>query len=186
MRIVHAQQLRRLPRVTRPRFSSRLPMKQLWAPWRIRYILQPKPDTCFLCDAAAGPDDRAALVLARTERCLCMMNRYPYNPGHLLVAPNRHEGELDQLTPEEMADALALVQRSVSVLREAMSPEGFNVGANLGRVAGAGAPDHLHFHVVPRWNGDTNFMAVFADVKSIPQALEELYDDLRPRFASRG
>ena len=157
-------------------------MQQLWAPWRIELIRQPKEDGCFLCDATAGRDDREALLLCRTELSICVMNRYPYNSGHLLVAPQRHEGDMVLLTPDELADSALLVQRSVAILREAMAPNAFNLGANLGKAAGAGVPGHLHFHVVPRWDGDTNFMPVVADVKSIPQALDALYDELKPKF----
>ncbi len=158
-------------------------MNQLWAPWRIEFIRQPKGDACFLCDAVAGDDDRGALLLCRTGLSICIMNRYPYNAGHLLVAPKRHVGEIEDLTPEELADAWQLVQRSVGILREAMSPEGFNLGANLGKAAGAGVPGHIHFHIVPRWGGDTTFMPVVGDVKSVPQALDQLYAELSPRFA---
>lgn len=157
-------------------------MRQLWAPWRLDFILQPKPDTCFFCDAIAGPDDREALLLVRAEQAICIMNRYPYNSGHLMVAPTRHEGDIEAFEADGLASMQQLLQRSVAILRETMSPEGFNIGLNLGKVAGAGVADHLHWHIVPRWNGDTNFMPVLGDVKVVPQALTELYDQLKPKF----
>ena len=157
-------------------------MRQLWAPWRLDYILQPKPDTCFFCEAVSGADDREALLLGRDDRAICIMNRYPYNNGHLMVAPTRHEGDIEKLEADELANMQQLLQRAVAILRESMSPEGFNIGLNLGEIAGAGVADHLHWHIVPRWNGDTNFMPVLGDVKVVPQALAELYDQLRPKF----
>lgn len=157
-------------------------MQQLWAPWRLQFILQPKTDACFLCDAARGDDDRGCLLLCRTEWSICVMNRYPYNNGHLLVAPQRHEGDLEQLRPEELTDMNLLLQRTLAVLREAIAPQGFNIGANIGKVAGAGIADHLHMHVVPRWDGDTNFMPVLSDVKVVPQSIDDLYGSLRPKF----
>lgn len=159
-------------------------MQQLWAPWRLQFILQPKPDACFLCEAVRGGDERVALLLCRTEWSICLMNRYPYNNGHLLIAPQRHEGDLGKLEPEELTDMSLLLQRTVTVLREAMAPHGFNIGANIGAAAGAGVADHLHLHVVPRWEGDTNFMPVLGDVKVVPQSIDELYDSLRPKFDS--
>ena len=157
-------------------------MEQIWAPWRLAFIKSPKPDTCFLCDAVHGDDDRGSLLLCRTDLSICIMNRYPYNNGHLMVAPNRHEGDLGRLTGDELADMALLLQRSVAALRETVGPHGFNIGANLGKVAGAGVPDHLHLHIVPRWDGDTNFMPVTGDTKVVPQALDDLYDQLRPKF----
>jgi len=139
-------------------------------------------DGCLFCDAPSRGDDRGALILARGERAFVILNAYPYNPGHLMVAPLRHVGELEALAPDELAGADELLQRCVRVLREAMEPEGFNVGMNLGRVAGAGIPGHVHWHVVPRWNGDTNFMPVIGETRVLPQLLEETYDRLKPLF----
>ncbi|MCB2228474.1 MAG: HIT domain-containing protein [Desulfarculaceae bacterium] len=158
-------------------------MENLWAPWRMTYILdEDKPEGCIFCLAGdgKGADD---LVLGVGEHSLVMMNKYPYNNGHLLVAPRRHLPGLDQLSPEEMADLLATVRLSVQALREIMHPEGFNVGLNLGRVAGAGIEEHMHFHVVPRWGGDTNFMTVFGEVRVIPEHIRATYENLRPYFA---
>lgn len=159
-------------------------MKRLWAPWRMEYIESAIAGErgCFLCAAARGSDDRKSLVVHRGEKCFVIMNRFPYNNGHVMVAPYRHVAELGGLSREEGMELLDLVALSISVLREVMRPDGFNVGINLGRAAGAGVEDHLHVHVVPRWAGDTNFMPVLADVKVIPELLEQTYDKLRAAF----
>jgi len=158
-------------------------MENLWAPWRMTYILEEdKPDGCIFCLASDGKG-ADNLVLGVGELTLVMMNKYPYNNGHLLVAPRRHVPGLDQLDDQEMADLLATVRLSVEALRQVMNPEGFNVGLNLGRVAGAGIEEHMHFHVVPRWGGDTNFMTVFGEVRVIPEHIRATYDKLRPYFA---
>jgi ATP adenylyltransferase len=144
----------------------------------------PPPTECFLCayPAQASAHDRANLVLHREARAYVLLNRYPYNSGHLLVAPYLHSGDLARL-PEADASALfALVQRSVDALYAVYQPDGYNVGMNLGVAAGAGVPDHLHVHVVPRWNGDTNFMPALGETKVLPESLEQTYDRLRPRF----
>lgn len=140
-------------------------------------------DECFLCAAAAGTiDDEAAYVLAREEHAVGLLNAYPYNPGHLMVAPRRHVAELEALEPDELADASALLQRSIRALKAVSSPDGFNVGMNLGRVAGAGVPGHLHWHVIPRWNGDTNFVTVTGETRVLPELLADSYTKLRPAF----
>src|SRR5437764_1796660 len=147
--------------------------RPLWAPWRIEYITGPKDGECIFC--AAGPaahQDPAHEPIDRTVHCLTILNAYPYAPGHVMIAPVRHVGALDDLTAEEMLETMQLARRSILAIRHAMSPEGFNVGLNLGKVAGAGIADHLHLHVVPRWEGDTNFMPLLADTHVIPQALE--------------
>jgi ATP adenylyltransferase len=148
----------------------------------IRSAVAEEPEGCFFCEALAKREDETTFVLARGGQAFVILNTYPYNPGHLMVATNRHAGELEELTPEEMADAGALLQRSVHALRESSSPDGFNVGMNLGRVAGAGIPGHLHWHVVPRWNGDTNFMPVVGETKVMPELLAETYRRLRPFY----
>ncbi len=153
--------------------------QSLWAPWRMEYILAPRGGACFLCEAFAGDDDRATLVLLRGASCAVVMNRYPYNNGHLLVAPFRHVAEPADLSRGERAETMDLVERCVALLRRTVSPDGFNIGINLGKAAGAGLEAHLHTHVVPRWNGDTNFMPVLGGVKVIPQALDELWERLR-------
>ncbi len=153
-------------------------MQNLWAPWRMTYIggIDKQDAGCFLCAAAKGDDDH--LVLWRNELTFCMLNRFPYNNGHLLISPIRHEGHVENLRPEELSALMADSTRAQQLLRRVMYPHGFNWGLNVGRCAGAGLVDHLHMHVVPRWDGDTNFMPVFADVKIIPQALEDLHQRL--------
>ncbi len=158
-------------------------MERLWAPWRMTYISAATPDAnavptndCFICGGLADTRDRENHVLLRGQRSTVFLNRYPYNNGHLLVAPLAHKGGLDDLNSEELLDLQEVVRRGVRQLSELMKPEGFNVGLNLGRSAGAGLPGHLHWHVVPRWNGDTNFMPVLGDTKVISQSLDALYD----------
>ena len=155
-------------------------MDHLWAPWRLSYVAAPKPisgeDPCFICRGLAADDDRANLIALRTRQAVVILNRFPYNNGHLLVAPRAHKGRLDDLGPDELLEVMETLRRMVGALEGLMRPDGFNIGLNLGRAAGAGLPGHLHWHIVPRWNGDTNFMPVLADVKVIPQALDALYD----------
>ncbi len=140
---------------------------------------------CFLCSKPHQGDDAAALILARSGAAFVLLNAFPYNPGHLMVAPSRHVGELEALTDEELLDASHLLQRSTAALTTGMEPQGFNVGLNLGRVAGAGIPGHLHWHVVPRWNGDTNFMPVLGETRVLPESLERTYAKLKPLFQGR-
>jgi ATP adenylyltransferase len=155
-------------------------MDQLWAPWRLSYVAAAQPpsacDACFLCAGLADNDDRKHLIALRTSLSVVMLNRFPYNNGHLLIAPRSHKGRLDDLTSEELLETMETLRQMVRVLEELMHPDAFNIGLNLGRAAGAGLPGHLHWHIVPRWNGDTNFMPVLADVKVIVQALDSLYD----------
>jgi len=134
---------------------------------------------CFLCEALKAAEDKDCLVLWRAELTFCIINRYPYNNGHLLIAPNRHVGDVEELTTEEMTAIMSDTVRAQKILTNVCHPHGFNWGLNIGRAAGAGLIDHLHMHIVPRWSGDTNFMPVFADVKVIPQALENLCSLLR-------
>jgi ATP adenylyltransferase len=161
-------------------------MDQLWAPWRLAYIANPKPpgvdDECFICKGLAQSDDRANLILHRGPRSSVVLNRFPYNNGHLLVAPSTHKGQLADLDDGESLELQQTLTRLVAVMHDAMHPDGYNIGLNLGRVAGAGLPGHLHWHLVPRWNGDTNFMPVLADVKVISQSLDSLYDLLVGRL----
>lgn len=162
-------------------------MERLWTPWRLEYVRTAgEGDSCIFCDLPARGDDVAALIVARSELSFVVLNRFPYNPGHLMIAPFRHVGDLPGLTDEELDDASRLVRRSVEVIGEASQPGGFNVGMNLGRVAGAGIPGHLHWHVVPRWGGDTNFMPVVGQTKVLPELLDETYAKLRPLFAETG
>ena len=155
----------------------------MWAPWRMEYILAEKEDRCIFCDALSRSDD---LTLYKGSDTMVMMNKFPYINGHLLVAPVRHRSGLDQLNKHEMGEMLATVDRSVQILKEVMNPDGFNVGLNLGKVAGAGVEEHLHFHIVPRWLGDTNALTVFADVRVIPEHLKATCDNLKPHFRNLG
>jgi len=146
-----------------------------------------KSEACIFCvdDDKAGPD-KSRLILYVGRLSMVMMNRYPYNNGHLLVAPRSHKAELKDLTAEESADLLDLVRDSIEIMKRIFRPNGFNVGLNLGRVAGAGVEAHMHFHIVPRWSGDTNFMTVFADVRVVPEHLEASFDRLLPHFSALG
>jgi ATP adenylyltransferase len=139
-------------------------------------------DRCIFCDLPNDGDDTRARILARREHAFALLNSFPYNPGHLMVAPFRHTGEFGELSREEHADVDRLISASIDALREEMDPHGYNLGMNLGRVAGAGIPGHVHWHVVPRWNGDTNFMPVIGQTRVLPELLEETYARLRPRF----
>ncbi|ABL77968.1 histidine triad (HIT) protein [Thermofilum pendens Hrk 5] len=151
-------------------------MDVLWAPWRMAYIEYAKIERgegCFICKAVESSELEENLVVYKGEKIIVMLNRYPYNTGHLLVAPTRHVADFSQLSDEELFSLAKAVSLSLELLKKALSPDGFNVGVNLGRVAGAGLESHLHVHVVPRWNGDTNFMPVIADAKVIPEALKD-------------
>ena len=141
-----------------------------------------KPQACVLCHELATDGEDPAYILARSERAFVILNAYPYNPGHLMVAPVRHTGELDELGDAELADVSSMLQRSIRALKEASGPDGFNVGMNLGRIAGAGVPDHLHWHVVPRWSGDTNFMPIVGETRVLPELLAETFSKLKPLF----
>ena len=163
-------------------------MEHLFAPWRMEYIGRgPEPGCLFCRVREADPSqDRENLVLWRGPDALVMMNRFPYNNGHLMVAPRAHAGDLADLDDGQTLALMQALRRSLGVLRAAMSPEGFNVGANLGRVAGAGIPDHVHLHVVPRWNGDTNFMPVLGETKVIGEHLERTWETLAAGFSAAG
>ncbi len=159
-------------------------MERLWTPWRMHYVsAMDEPAGCFLCAAARANRDAENFVLLRGERVFAILNLYPYNTAHTLVAPYAHEGDfgcLDRPTADELT---AISQRIVRAIGHEYQPQGFNVGMNLGRVAGAGLPDHLHTHVVPRWSGDTNFMPITADTKVLPESLDQTYARLRRRLA---
>jgi ATP adenylyltransferase len=157
-------------------------MDLLWAPWRIKYILGEKEPGCFFCRKSQENADVKNHVLIRDRTCFALFNTYPYNPGHLMIAPYKHTGDLDDLAEQEMAELMSLTRRCKQVLARAIKPDGFNIGANLGRAAGAGVLDHVHFHVVPRWEGDTNYMPVLADTRVLPQALDELYETLKKQI----
>jgi ATP adenylyltransferase len=155
--------------------------KRLWAPWRLDYIKGPKPDHCIFCTAVAG-EDRDGYVVARGERSFVMLNAYPYNNGHVMVSPVDHVGSIEDLGDDVLLELMGLAQRSLGVLREAYSPEGFNLGINQGKVAGAGFDDHVHLHVVPRWGADTNFMPVIGSARVLPQSLDDSYETLSELF----
>ena len=158
-------------------------MKVLWAPWRMEYILSDqKGGECIFCPGENRTEDESRLILHIGSLTMVMMNRFPYINGHLLVAPVRHVAGLEFLSEEEMLDFLVVVRGSIGILKKMMNPEGFNVGLNLGRVAGAGVEEHIHFHIVPRWNGDTNYMTVLGEVRVIPEHIEETYNKLLPHF----
>jgi ATP adenylyltransferase len=160
-------------------------MKRLWAPWRMEYITdQPRPG-CLFCRVIEHPDDKdAELVVWRPEGAVVMLNKFPYNAGHAMVAPVVHKGGLEDLDDAETRDLMRAVRQTISVIKGLLKPEGFNIGANSGRAAGAGIPDHVHLHVVPRWNGDTNFMPVLGDVKVVNEHLSQTAAKLREAFAS--
>lgn len=156
----------------------------LWAPWRMEFIRSngDSKGGCFLCDCAASREDEKNLVVRRGRHALCCLNRYPYNNGHLLIAPYRHEGKIEGLTCEESDEIMRMVVESKICLDAIMTPHGYNIGANLGAVAGAGVADHFHMHIVPRWTGDTNFMTAVGSTKVIPQSLEELWRLMTARW----
>ncbi len=164
-------------------------IRTVFTPWRLSYITgfkrrsDARKKRCFLCDAAQHPErDQETLVLYRGERAFIIMNKYPYNTGHLLIAPYRHVGDWADLTPKERAEIGELITLAEEKLRELLHPDGFNVGINIGAVAGAGLPGHVHVHVVPRWRGDTNFLPVVSDVRLVPENVEGTYARLKPLF----
>ena len=156
-------------------------MEALHAPWRIEYILAPKPENAEspFARIAQSSDDEAHYVIARDRTCFALLNTYPYTGGHLLIVPYRQTPDLNGLTDEELADLLKLTRRCQNALTSVMKPDGFNIGLNLGKVAGAGIQGHLHIHIVPRWLGDTNFMPILANTVVVPEALGELAAKLR-------
>ncbi len=157
-------------------------MRQIWAPWRMEYIQMQKPEGCILCEKPGQDNDAANYILYRGKKNFVIMNTYPYNPGHLMIAPFRHVANLEELTDEERHEHIDIVSQSIGVLRQVFDPAGFNLGTNIGKAAGAGIVDHVHTHVVPRWQGDVNFMPVLADVRVVPEALAETYQKLKDKF----
>lgn len=164
--------------------SERCGPSRLWAPWRIAYFTQPQPDECIFCTIPADSEtpESETFILARFEHTFVIMNCYPYNTGHLMVVPHVHEARLQDLDDETRAEMLEIAGLCMEVIEEALSAQGFNIGFNLGRAAGAGIIDHLHLHVVPRWIGDTNFMPVLGDTKVLSEDLEGAYKRLKPVF----
>ena len=154
-------------------------MERLWTPWRMGYVGGPKAAGCIFCEKLAAGDDRANLILHRGAHAFVIMNLFPYNTGHVMIVPNAHAATLPALPPEAPAEMMALLPWMTVILSRVLRPDGFNVGLNIGAVAGAGVAEHLHMHVVPRWTGDTNFMAVLGDVKVLPEALGATWERLR-------
>lgn len=157
-------------------------MKQLWAPWRMPYLKIGRSKGCIFCAKPRQKDDRSNLILFRGRRVFVMMNLYPYSNGHLLITPYRHAGSFERLDLPTLTDLMRAAQQSIKVLRKVFKPDAFNLGVNQGREAGAGIESHVHLHIVPRWNGDTNFMPVLSDTRVIPEHLESSYDKLLPLF----
>lgn len=157
-------------------------MEILWAPWRIEYILQQKDEGCIFCDKPIANDDRQNLILHRGDHCFIIMNYYPYNNGHLMVVPYKHSPNLAELSAAENQELMDFLARCITVLTDKMSAQGFNIGMNLGTVAGAGVKDHLHFHIVPRWDGDTNFMPIIGHTRVSVEGLQQTWEKLKTGF----
>ena len=157
-------------------------MERIWAPWRIKYIETSKPEGCILCEKPAENNDARNYILYRGEKNFVILNSYPYNPGHLMVVPYRHVSSPEELNKAERNEHYEIVSLCTNVLRQVLNPGGFNVGMNIGKAAGAGIEDHIHTHIVPRWQGDTNFMPVLDDVRVIPEALADTYQKLKGKF----
>jgi len=157
-------------------------MKHLWAPWRMEYIQMKKDEGCILCEKPRQNTDSLNYILYRGNLNFVIMNTYPYNPGHLMIAPYQHLASLEELTDEVLHEHIDIVRRCITVLRQMFRPGGFNLGINIGKAAGAGIEGHVHTHIVPRWPGDNNFMPVIADVKVVPEALAETYQRLKGKF----
>ncbi len=153
--------------------------QRLWATWRLDYIKGPKPDECIFCTKPDEGDDRACYIVHRGEHCFAILNAFPYNNGHLMVVPYRHVPSIEELDEDALLELMTIAQQGLAALRGAYGPEGFNLGINQGKVAGAGVEHHVHLHIVPRWGADTNFMPVIGDTRVLPQSLDDSYDDLR-------
>ncbi|MCM8786980.1 MAG: HIT domain-containing protein [Candidatus Omnitrophica bacterium] len=154
-------------------------MENIWAPWRINYVTQKKFAKCIFCSSYKSQNDKKNFVLLRSNECFVMLNIFPYNNGHLMIAPNRHIAEFKELTKAEIIDIHQTSSKILSILEKALKPDGFNIGINIGRAAGAGIVSHLHIHIVPRWVGDTNFMPIISNTKVISQSLVDLYNLLK-------
>ncbi len=158
-------------------------MERIWAPWRIGYILSDKKENgCVFCNAFKTKKDKEKLVIHRSQHSFVIMNLYPYNAGHIMVVPNRHIDSPTLLDAQEQLDMFNTVNQTLDILKTVMHPDGFNLGMNLNRTAGAGIEDHIHIHIVPRWNGDTNFMSTISNTKVISEAIEETYDKIKKAF----
>jgi len=156
--------------------------ERLWAPWRLEYIKGPKPEGCILCEKPAEGDDASVYIVHRGERCFVILNAFPYNNGHVMIAPYKHMGALEDLADETVLEMMQLTRRSIQAITAVYGPEGFNIGINQGKVAGAGVENHIHQHVVPRWGADTNFMPVIGSTRVLPQSLADSYRALREQF----
>jgi len=158
-------------------------MKYLWAPWRMDYILGEEQKGCIFCKKPLERKDDINLILHQGRHSFVMMNKFPYNSGHVMVIPKRHCPDLEQLNDQEFQDLLSLLRTTIRILKEKLHPDGFNIGMNIGKVGGAGVDEHVHFHVVPRWIGDTNFMPILSESKVIPEYLEKTYQKLHAAFS---
>jgi len=158
-------------------------MKVLWAPWRLKYITGDKEEGCIFCKKPKEGNDKDNLILYTGETSFIIMNRYPYSNGHLMTVPYKHTNNLSDLTPDERLELMNLTAKCLDIL-QVIKPEGFNIGMNIGRTGGAGIDDHLHFHIVPRWSGDTNFMPVIGDIRVMPEYLEDTYETLSKHLKS--
>ncbi|MBE0477556.1 HIT domain-containing protein [Candidatus Aerophobetes bacterium] len=157
-------------------------MRRLWAPWRLKYIKEHKRENCIFCQKPQEKKDEKNYILLRGKTCFVILNTYPYNNGHVMVAPYRHIGSVEKMSYEEGAEMMGFAGKMTRLIRELMQPDGFNIGMNIGRAAGAGIEDHIHMHIVPRWVGDCNFMPILSDTKVIPEALDESYRKLRDKL----
>ncbi|MGQ9569126.1 MAG: HIT family protein [Anaerolineae bacterium] len=158
-------------------------MKRLWTPWRMEYLVSEKHDGCVFCEKMASDADRENLVLHRSQHACIMLNLYPYNTGHLMIIPREHAPSLEDLDAETRQEIMDLINLSLRILRRALRPDGFNIGVNIGRAAGAGISEHVHVHIVPRWEGDTNFMPIMAETRVMPELLTQTYDKLKAVLA---
>jgi ATP adenylyltransferase len=163
-----------------------MPEERLWAPWRLDYIKGPKPDECIFCTGPSAGDDAAKYIVKRGEHAFAILNAYPYNNGHLMVSPYRHVPSIEELDEPDLLELMTLAQESLRVLTQVYAPEGFNMGINQGKVAGAGVEHHVHLHVVPRWGADTSFMPVIGDTRVLPQSLDDSYRDISRAFEGTG
>ncbi len=154
-------------------------MKKIWAPWRSKFIYHRTQKGCIFCRAVKAKQDKKCFIIDRTEFSFSILNIYPYNNGHIMVAPKRHKGSFGDFSKEELSDLMMLVQKSVKKIQNTLKPHGYNIGINMGKIAGAGVPGHLHIHIVPRWQGDTNFMPVLTQTKIISESLNSLYKRLK-------
>lgn len=154
-------------------------IKRLWAPWRISYILAPKSKSCLFCSVVKQKNDRENLILERAKNCFVILNKYPYNNGHIMVVPYKHTPSIEELDNKTLLEMMRIAQKYVMKMKKIMRAEGFNIGMNIGRVAGAGIKEHIHLHIVPRWNGDNNFMPVLANHRIISESLVSVYEKLK-------